>query len=119
MEPDRKAIKQYFWSNDFRLAQINDDNTLMTLYYENRKKSPKHKDKSEWTAEEKHIESYLKKQNKKFLTRAEVDGWTDIEISNSPSPKPTNWTLIISLGLIVAILLVGLIIFLKKRKRKL
>ena len=77
MEPDRKIIKQYFLSNDFRLAQLNDDNSLMTLYYENKnkssKKTPKHKNKSERTTEENHIESYLKKQNKKFLTRTEIN----------------------------------------------
>ena len=51
MEPDRKIIKQYFLSNDFRFVQLNDDNSLMTLYYENKnkssKKTPKHKNKSE------------------------------------------------------------------------
>jgi LPXTG-motif cell wall-anchored protein len=83
------------------------------------KNSPEHKDESEWTTAEKHIKSYIKKQNKDALLRTEVDGWTDIEIPvKNPSSNPTNWTLIISLGLIVVgVLLVGLIIFLKKRKR--
>jgi len=122
MEPDRKIIKQYFLSNDFRFVQLNDDNSLMTLYYENKssKKTPKHKNKSEWTTEEKHIESYLKKHNKIFLTRTEVDDWTDIKISNQAKPlsNPTNWTLIISLSVIGIILLGGLVWFLGKKQNQ-
>jgi len=120
MEPDRKVIKQYFLNNDIKFVKLHLDVGLM-ICHKNMKKGVKWREsESELSIEEKEIQKYLKKQNKKFLTRTEVDGWTDIEISNSPSSKPTNWTPIISLGLImVSILLVGLIIFLEKRKRKL
>ena len=119
MEPNRKIIKQYFLTNNIRFVKLYNNGNSLLIYYE--KSGPKWKEELEMTKEEKQVWNYLKKQNKEDLTQDEVKAWTDIEISkptkNLPS-NPTNWTLIISLTIVGIILVVGLIIFWRVKKRK-